>query len=262
MEIDEEAIKARDVIFKKLTAGKKPMPDSEQPHLVLTIGPPGAGKSTLARKFVAACIKEKAGNYVELDTDEILDYLSEGDKFRNLSNFNGRLTGVGAAYGWADCIDRVQWPANMVVFLLLEKRYNIIVHTHNKTLLYESQYYDYVSTLLYVAVSCETALRRASSRAFQLGRFLRPATEENHWGWENVVKNMWKNYKYQTPWYSLWADNLVTVNNDRDDHAFVAKDFIGYNTHPPIPEGCSWISNMIGLQTAIQEAHGITADKK
>jgi hypothetical protein len=251
-----------DMVFKLLTAGKKPAADDSPPHIVMTIGPPGAGKSTIARQFVKHWSEMKEDNYVELDADLILDYLPEGGQLRNLPDMLGRPTGVGAAYGWDDCIGKVEDITSAIFFRLLEKRYYIIYHSHYYMHLIEMAHAGYVSTLLYVAVSRETALRRAAARAKETGRFLRPgAMESNGWGWENTVMWMWHNYRNWAPWYALWADNLGVVNNDRDGHEFVKEDFKSYLSHPTEP-GADWTRYVSALWHAIGEVHGPEASKK
>lgn len=251
-----------DVVFKRLTAGKKPAAAGVLPHIVMTIGPPGAGKSTLARQFLSHWSDMKEGNYVELDADSILDYLPAGEQLRNLPDMLGRPTGVGAAYGWDDCIGHVEGITTALFYRLMEERYYIIYHSHYYMHLIETNYAGYVSTLLYVAVSRETALRRAAARAKETGRFLRPALENNGWGWENTVTRMWHTYRSWAPWYALWADNLGVVNNDRDGHEFAKEDFKSFLTHPPEPSGENWTQYVSGLWHAIGDAHGPEVAKK
>jgi hypothetical protein len=252
-----------DMVFNLLTAGKKPAAANDPPpHIVMTIGPPGAGKSTITRQFVKHWSEMKEDNYVELDADLILDYLPEGGRLRNLPDMLGRPTGVGAAYGWDDCIGKVEAITSAVFFRLLEKRYYIIYHSHYYMHLIEMAHAGYVSTLLYVAVSRETALRRAAARAKETGRFLRPgAMESNGWGWEDTVMWMWHNYRNWAPWYALWADNLGVVNNDRDGHEFVKEDFKSYLSHPTEP-GANWTQYVGALWRVIREVHGPEASKK
>jgi predicted ABC-type ATPase len=250
-----------DMVFKLLTAGKKPAAANVPPHIVMTIGPPGAGKSTIARQFLMHWSDMKEDNYVELDADLILDYLPQGEQLRNLPDILGRPTGVGAAYGWDDCIGNVEGITSAIFFRLLEERYYIIYHSHYHMHLIEIGCAGYVSTLLYVAVSRETALRRVAARAKETGRFLRPAMESNGWGWENAVMRMWYTYRNWAPWYALWADNLGIVNNDRDGHEFVKEDFKSYLSHPTEP-GVDWTQIVSGLWHAIGAVHGPEASKK
>lgn len=247
----DEVRKRADALYDRLTAGRAPAPPGKAPHFVLTIGPPGAGKTTVARTLVG--LEGGAADYVELDYDALLDFFPEGDAIRSARDMDGRPTGVGHAFGWEACM-YVPVPAAVAALARLqEARYNLIVHSHVQVDLIAAQSWGYVCTLLYVAVSPETALRRCAERARTLGRYLEGASAENGWGWADPVNRMWSRYRAHAPWYALWADRFAIVVNDRDGAYPSPEDFRVLDCHPP---GVDWRDVLSGFFAAVAKAHG------
>lgn len=247
--------------YQTLTRGKTPVPKDKTPHLVWTIGPQGAGKTTIGRRLVEYRSGEPAENYVEVDFDAALELTPVAARIRDIPDMEGRPTGVGFAYGWDRCLNTVTY-SGQVLARLMDERYNLIVQSHSPFTLIEAQLRGYVCTLFYVAVSKETALRRAAKRAVELGQFVEPASAQNAWGWEALVESTWERYRAQVPWYALWADNFVVANNDVDGKYPGPDDFKTYVCHPPLEPDQSWTGVVSGFYAAMAAAHGEEGNKK
>jgi hypothetical protein len=251
-----ETIERADELYTRLIRGKKPVPEDKSPHMVLTIGTAGAGKSTLARKMVEYKSGIPLSAYIELDFDALIDDTPLGADLRNMKDMNGVKTGIGAAHGWVNCIDSASGYGNMVFNRLMAERYNIIVHTHDHRSLIMAQVHGYVCTLMYVAISVETAIKRAGKRAEELGRYIPGGTAKDGWGWQPSVVAFWNRYRYQAPFFAMWADSFVVVSNERDNYEPKKDDFAAYVTHPPLEPDDEWNLVANGLFYAIAEAHG------
>jgi hypothetical protein len=253
---EKSTAEAADTIFRKLTAGKTPAAKGVSPHLVLTMGPPGAGKSTVALDLVRHCSDTPPDKYVVLDHDSVLDLLPVGEKIRHMPDVTGaRASGVGAAYGWSVCLDVVGAAAQRVYRRLVDAKYSIILHSHNPEDLVDAQCGGYVCTVLYVVVTPEKAISRAAARAPAEGRFLWPASAENAFGWDRVVPNLWRRYVRMAAWFSLWADNIAIVNNQQDNKTFAKSDFQLYETHTPPGSAAEWWAPVHALVAEIMRAH-------
>jgi hypothetical protein len=253
---DAEAMAER--LYKVLTKGKTPAPKGTTPHLVLSAGPPGAGKTSVARLLVKHRSDFPLEAYLEFDSDALYDLAGLGAATQDLRDVHGQLTGIGYALGWNMC-DATAVLAQRLVQRLIHERYHLIVHYHNpEVVLPTAQNAGYVCTLLYVVVTLETALRRAAHRAEELGRFLRPGPADD-WGWKDAGDYLQKRYRLMVPWYALWADNLVVVLNEVDGAEPGADDFRAFICHPPVPADMSWQGVIGTLYEAVEEAHAEAA---
>lgn len=251
---------AMESVYGKLTAGRKPAPKGESPHLVMSVGPPGAGKSTISRLLVKHASSIPPESYVEVDFDSIGDLAGAYDALKNLPDLEGRPTGVGYAWAWASCDFSTAYSGELLR-RLMDERYNLIVQSHDQQMLIDAQMRDYVCTLFYVAVSRETALRRAAKRAEETGRFLQPANAETGWGWKEAVNDMWTRYRERVPWYALWADNLALVSNEVDGKYPGPEDFRLFIAHPPLEPEQDWHGVISGFYAALADVHGEKSQK-
>ncbi len=257
---DEERNQTMEMMFRRLTEGKKPAKKNQSPHMILSIGPPGSGKSTVTRSLAISLSSEPVGNYVEFDFDTLGEQDGSLDKARNLTDLEGRPTGIGYAFAWLACDTSVAYGDSLLQ-RLMEGRYNLMLQSHDQRVLMDAHWLGYTCTLLYVAVSEETAVRRAGKRAEEVGRFQRPATAENAWGWKSQIARTWGLYRRQAPWYALWADTFVVVNNDVDGQFPTVADFVVLDPHRPSGTG-GWGEAVGEMQAAIEDAHQKTAHQK
>jgi hypothetical protein len=196
---------------------------------------------------------------VHYDSDSFHDLLvAEYAKAQDVRDIHGNPSGVAYAYAWDECVVVSQASAFNIFIRLLDEGFDLIVQDHDHMKLTHAQARSYHVTLLYVAVSIETAKRRAAARALKSGRFLKPATADNNWGWDAAVTDMYWRYRGTAPWFALWADNFITVGNDTDGVLpSKREDFQVWDTHPVIdPKAHNWTSVVAGFMAAIAAAHG------
>jgi hypothetical protein len=257
-EIDaEEAKQFQENLYAHLVAGKTPAASDTNPHLLMPIGPAGSGKSTVSRSMIEHRCSMAADNYAEMDFDGLEQFLPKAATYQAVLDVEGRPTTVNYALAWTTTLnsERLMAAARTVLARLMEERYYLIVQSHDFDLLQVAQTYNYVCTLLYVAVTIGTATKRAAQRAIALGRFLDGATAENAWGWQGVIQNQYQRYRHQTPWIAQWADNLIVVVNEKNDARPGHDDFKALVTHPPLEAEQDWRSVVAGLASEIREAH-------
>ena len=247
---------AIDQLYERLTENKQPVADTKKPHMIITIGAPGSGKSTMTKSLIENWCNESISSYVWLDWDNVLDYFATGANLRNVSDIRGNPTNTGAAYGWEFCINKMGYITHEVFIKILDKRFNLVVQVHDHQLLIDAQCHEYVCTLFYVAVSIETAKRRAAIRAFETGRFIEPASEKNGWGWHPIIENTWYRHRIRAPFFACWADNFILINNEQDNFKPKKSDFIQLSPHPKLLAGQNWHDVIDGLISAISHIHG------
>ena len=218
-------------IFKTITKGKTPCL-IKAPQLIIPIGSPGAGKSTIMKFLVKEQSDVDYSNYVNFDSDKLLDYLPIGDTIKNIPDIKGKPTNVGYAFGWVECMENF---ANTNIFELLIKKilkanYNLIFNTHYFNIIIDAQYYGYFCILVYVLASKTTAKSRVKNRATELGRFF-SLDYKNTFGWSKSKEKYLNTYREQAVWYSLWADRLELVKNNKNTQ-LKKKHFKIIVTHP------------------------------
>lgn len=213
-------------IFKELVKDKIPYNKQKRPQLIIPIGSPGAGKSTITKLLVKYHSDININNYVEFDVDNLLDYLPIGGHIRNIPDINGKKTKIGYAFGWIECLEKI---SSSLIFLIIQKliksNYNLILHIHNYEIIIDAQLAGYFCILVYIAVSKNIATERTLNRSFETGRFLQN-------GWKKSVDWYLKEYREKAVWYALWADRFVIVNNNINNYYPTAKDFKVLITHP------------------------------
>ena len=236
---EDEIMECVTSIIKYITKGKTIA--TKVPQLIMPIGPPGAGKSTITKNLVLLHSDVDINNYVEFDADNLLDYLKSSSSnltinnslqnsvmsnIKNLSDINGKKTKIGYAYGWVECMSKLSPKLiYLIISRLLKSNYNLILNVHNYELIIDAQLNGYFCILVYVAVSKNIAVKRSNDRAFETGRFLPE-------GWEHSVDWYLKEYKEKAVWYALWSDRFVIVNNNKNNYYPNAKDFKILITHP------------------------------
>ena len=201
------------IIYKNITKGKTPS-IKQCPQLILPIGAPGAGKSTIIENLVEHHSDIKYSNYVQFDTDKLLDYLPIGENIRNIPDINGNRTNIGYAFGWKECMNKLS-NTNLIILVigkLLKANYNLILNMHYPNILIDAQLNGYFCILVYVLVSKSVATKRVKDRATELGRIF-SIRGENIYGWMESIDFMLNDYKEKAVWYSLWANRFVIVNN-------------------------------------------------
>ena len=213
---DKEVNEYINIIYKTITKGK-PHATTQAPQLIMTIGGPGAGKSTIMEILVNHHSDVDYKNYVQFDSDKLLDYLPIlGNKINNIPDINGKNTGIGYALGWKEC-NKILQNTNLIPTIinkLLKSNYNLILNIHNYTFIIDAQLNGYFCILVYVIVSKTTAIEIVKNRANELGRFF-SISPKYIYGWAGPIDRMLTTYKEKAIWYSLWADRFVVVNNNK-----------------------------------------------
>jgi predicted ABC-type ATPase len=203
------------IIYKEITKGK-PHAVNQAPQLIMPIGIPGAGKSTIMEMMVKHHSDINYNNYVQFDNDKILDYLPIGKDINNIPDINGNRTGIGYAHGWEECNKKLQSTELVPILVnkLLKANYNIILNIHNYEFLINAQLNGYFCILVYVLTSKPVASERVKKRAKEIGRFFSTSPKYTY-GWSPIIDRMLTNYREKAVWYSLWADRFVIVNNNK-----------------------------------------------
>lgn len=247
-ELSEEEVKAAaKKMADDLFDGKKPAPADKRPHIILTIGGPGSGKSTVARICAEDMGVFPYENYVSVDFDTLVKYHPRMNDIWSLPDMLGRPTGIGYAFGW-NCDAQFVPLVVALVEQALDQRYNIIVQSHWQPWLINAQLKDYFCTLLYVAAPLDVAKRRARARAVETGMFLAPTLAAQ----DEVVADMWSTYRKTVPWWALWADELALVYNGDDAKKPVKGEFLYLDPHQ---EGVPWKKKIEEIYDLIAGAH-------
>lgn len=210
----KEIAQAADRAWEDITAGVEPVADGVTPLLLLTIGPPGAGKSTVGVALAEAELEASNGSFIHLDFDLGIKYHPRYNGIWDISDIRGQKTGVGFAEAYRVCVDE----ASLVMAELMHRfftsaaRYNIVLQIHSQLSLVEGKQYEFRTILAYLYVPEATAVRRARTRAVETGKFLaQTLAEQDDW-----VKQLYAKYKVMSPWYGMWADEFIVVDNSED----------------------------------------------
>lgn len=220
------------LIYKNIINGKSPS-INKLPQLIIPIGAPSAGKSTIMEVLVKEHSDVDYKNYVYFDTDKLLDYLPIGEDIKNIPDIYGNRTGIGYAFGWSECMDKLSRTqiVPLIIAKILKSKYNLILNTHYFNIIIDAQLNGYFCILVYVIVNKKIAKERAKNRAEELGRFF-SLNYNNAFGWSDSINHYLKTYKEQAVWYSLWADRFVIVKNNTNKTFPKKNDFKIIITHP------------------------------
>jgi hypothetical protein len=238
----EELKEAAEQMEKDLTHNKSP--PKEDPHLIFTIGAPGSGKSTVARICATAMNVHPLDSYIELDFDTFVKYHPRLQGLWNLPSADGTPTGIGYAFAW-QCTHALDPFVRVILNRIREKKFNIILQTHNQPDLIWFQRASYRCTLLYVAAPLELCQKRARERAIKTGMFLARTLAEQ----DVIVADMRALYKATTPWYALWVDDFVVVKNDDETRLPAPTDFQHVPAHGADSTG--WTTNVNSLMDLV-----------
>ncbi len=246
-ELAEAGMKARREILK----GARPA--RATPHFLLTLGAPGAGKSTVAAAVTAH--RAPSEHYVTVDFDLAFRYHPRyADVWDLPSAVTGKPSGVGAVLGFLFCNEAVEPVfAEILRGLLTAKgpRYNIILQSHDHDYLITAKLSGYRTTLLYVGAPLKVAQARSRARAAATGKFLAPTLAAQ----DALVQAMWEEYRERAPWVALWADRFLVVDNGRGDAKENAEKARLVDVRAP---GCEdgWRTPMRGAEAWVATASG------
>jgi predicted ABC-type ATPase len=101
-----------------------------------------------------------------------------------------------------------------------DEKFNVVLQSHTHEALVQFAEAGYRTTLVSVALPLADAVSRARSRAVETGRFLAPTLAAQ----DRVTEAMWNHYVETAPWYGLWADEMVVVNNGGANPKTAVKD--------------------------------------
>ena len=178
----------------------------QPPHLLLTLGAPGAGKSTLAPRVAAE--RAPGEHYVHLDADHLYRYHPGYQNAWDIpSAGGGPPTGAGAVMGYLRCSQIVVQVFERLVLDLALGGYNLVLNCHDTKPLLALKRLGYRTSLLYVRVPVALAQERCRARAIETGKFLSPTLEAQ----DRDVEEMAKEYAFYAPWYALWADEFLEI---------------------------------------------------
>jgi len=227
-------------IYKNIIKGKIPS-IKQAPQLIIPIGAPGAGKSTIIGNLIKYHSDVDYNNYVQFDVDKLLDYLPIGDNIRNIPDINGNKTNIGYAFGWEECMNKLSKTnlINMVIIKILKANYNLILNIHYFNIIIDAQLHGYFCILVYIFVTKSIATERVKKRAIELGRLF-SLNKNNIYGWSESIDHYLVDYKEKAVWYSLWADRFVIVNNNSNKQYPQKNDFKIITSHPITNTKSNW----------------------
>lgn len=257
-ELESVRAKAR----RDLVRGARPA--RGRPHLILTVGAPGAGKSTVAPLVAAA--RAPGESYVTVDFDLAFRY---HPRYRDVwdipSAADGRPTGVGAALGFLFCGEHIEPVYCQLLAELMGggargargARHNIILQSHSRRHLVSAQRAGYRTTLLYVQAPLAVAQARSRARAAATGMFLAPTLRAQ----DVLVAQMWAEYRALAPWAALWADEFVVADNGASRAPGAPPPFRVVPVRPP---GCGadWAAPALKAEKALASAAKPQKEKK
>lgn len=261
----DEVEKAMKTARRDLLRGKKPVAAGKDPHLIITIGAPGAGKSTVAEAVAA---ERGDGDYVTIDLDVAVKYHPRVKGMWNApSAVTGKSTGVGLTTSYFTCNLQLEDVLigiyeDLIAADKAGPRYNIVLQSHTQINLIDAKLAGFRTTLLFVGAPAETVIQRSRQRAVDTGKFLAPTLRAQ----DEIVYSMWMLYRTTAAWYGLWADEFLVADNGQaasSDRAAQARFRQSKKLLKEIPLRCesgecpSWEDRLAAAQTAIDEACGV-----
>jgi predicted ABC-type ATPase len=196
-----------------LTKNKKPQSAGLKPKFYITIGAPGSGKSTLIQHIVHKFDPEL--DFVVIDLDTAVDY---HPRYKSIwsteSAVDSSKTNIGYTLTRQICNDSLEGIMEAIFYDIIKEnmRYNVIFQSQDLNSIILARSAGYEVNLVFIGVKLETAIKRSKLRALKTGKFL----AANLYIQNRVVEDMWMDYKYNTAWYSLWADNTYIIDNNKN----------------------------------------------
>ena len=197
---------------KKITAGKKPQHPDIKPKFYVTIGAPGSGKSTLINHIAKKLNPEL--DFISIDLDLAVEFHPRYQNIWSAENaVSEQKTNIGFTLTRQICNDNLEGMMESIFYDLIENRtrHNIILQTQDLNSIILARSAGYEINLVFVGVQLQTAITRSKLRAVDTGKFLAPNILQQN----RIVEEMWNDYKYNTAWYSLWADNVYIIDNNK-----------------------------------------------
>jgi len=211
---------------------QKSQADSTSPQMILTAGPPGAGKTTILKHHLDS-INRKHEEFAIISVDDLMEMIPEYQKAIDILKYkpdygvkinqNQKLSSRRAA---DDCrnLARALTRDHLLPRILREKRDFIYDTTARNTRFYERLIDDakklgYHVTTLYVTASLDTLRDRVSGRSMKTGRYI-PL---------NTVKFISDTMKTRRVFESLCrlSDRCFAYDNERKQILLAEKDYDG-----------------------------------
>lgn len=252
-ELDAAAKKARADILKNA----KPIPKGTTPTIVVTVGAPGSGKSTVG-KLVA---ESYANNFISIDLDLAVKY---HPRFNNLWNFpdalTGKATGVGIIETHNLCTSELSGMMEVVIDeIIAMQKYNIILQAYvSMKGLKQFSMKKYNVVALCVGVPLKIAQERAWSRSLKTGQFFeRTRAEQNEF-----IKAVWSMYPEDAMWDSLLVDEVLVVSNKNTTtdpkqlKKFIMSSLQRFDPHKCVPgnQPKKWLAPLAEIRRAIHQS--------
>lgn len=209
----EEYKKAIKIAKNKIVKGKTPQDPNAKPKFYVTIGAPGSGKSTLIQHIAHKFNPEL--DFVSIDLDLAVEF---HPRYKNMwsvdSAVNSLKTNIGFTLTRQICNDNLEGMMESIFYDLIQDktRHNIILQTQDLNSIILARSVGYEVNLVFVGTQLDTAVRRSKLRAIRTGKFLAPNIHVQN----QIVEEMWNDYKYNTAWYGLWTDNVFIIDNNED----------------------------------------------
>ena len=198
---------------RALITDKKPQIAGLKPKFYVTIGAPGSGKSTLINHIVHKFDPDL--DFIIIDLDLAVDYHPRYMSiWSSESAVDSRKTNIGYTLSRQICNDSLEGIMNAIFYDIIKDnlRYNVIFQTQDLNSIILARSAGYEINLVFIGVKLDTAIQRSKTRALKTGKFL----AANLYMQNQVVTDMWVDYKYNTAWYSLWSDNTYIIDNNKD----------------------------------------------
>jgi hypothetical protein len=195
----------------------------DSPVCIVLFGPPGAGKTTIVHGVSQAAGLRIGRNYVTLDYDALDKYYPTYDKMMNVPGFvSRRPLGVGFAHAHMcpQLNDFTVALGDAMVDHFVGRRANLAIVSHRPSFLIQARLSGYRSVFVYVGAPKKTVIARAHKRAIDTGFLLAPTLAAQ----DSYVEALWEDYVRSAPWYALWSDFFVAVNNAPELKGSMIKD--------------------------------------